>query len=336
VTKGSALVNIGRRREGLGIIDAGYKLGEEQGLVSVMLRALNNSMSNRTEVDPRSTYEGGSAGLVLARRLGQTGWVHAFVGNLAFVSLRTGDFLAGQAELENALADTDDPNERLLLVNNLVDIRAFLGGATEEPLKEMETTIGDSDLVTARVFLVESRAFVAMFGGRLGEARDLWRSLYPLDPANTYAARLWSARLALWAGDADAAEADLTDFWLHAPHDGVPIVSRDLVRAAIAALRGEREVAIDGFRDGFGRLRGYRIPVDEVVATIDVVSTLGPDDPVAVEAIAEARQILARLGAPPLAKLLDDAIDGGGHAPVARRAAGARRTDPSVVADPAG
>jgi len=336
VTKGGAVYNMGRRREGLGIADAGYKLAEEQGHAGVMLRALNNTMANRTEVDPRATFEAGSAGLALARRLGQTSWVHSFVGNLAFVCLRTGEFATGQSELENALAEINDPGDRLLLVNNLVDIQAFLGLPTEDGLRELEVGITLSERPDANTFLAESRAFVAMLGGRLDDARVHWRELYDTDPASNAFARVWTARMALWAGDADAAEADLAEFWHHAPHDGVPIVSRDLLRAGIAAVRGSRDVAVDGFRDALGRLRTYRIPVDEVLATIDIVATLGPTESFAVDAIAEARRATARMGSAPLEKLLDSMIEARAAAPAAKAATTSRRPDPSIVADAAG
>jgi class 3 adenylate cyclase/tetratricopeptide (TPR) repeat protein len=335
VTKGSALVNLGRRREGLGLVDAGYKLAEEQGHASVMLRALNNTMANRTEVDPRATYDAGSAGLVLARRLGQTQWIHSFVGNLAFVTLRTGEFLTGQAELENALAETFDASDRLLLLNNHVDIRAFLGSSTDESMQEMETTVASSERPDANTFLIESQAFVAMLAGNLAEARQKWADLFPVDPANNYPAHLWIARLALWAGDADGAEEALANYWQYAPHDGVPIVLRDIVRAGIAALRGEHEVAIDGFRDGLGRLRGYRIPVDEVMATIEAAYTLGASEPVVAEAVAEAHKIAARIGSKPLAARLDDAVASGGHTPARRKTPATQRSESPVAADAA-
>jgi len=340
VTKGSAMFNLGRRREGIGIVEAGYKLAEQAGHVSVMLRALNNIMANRTEVDPRATFEAGSAGLVLARRIGQTQWIHSFVGNLAFVSLRTGEFGAGLTELDSALVDVDDTNERLLLVNNKTNIQAFLGVPTDEGLKELAAavTMNSGGIATPNVqtFSIESQAYVALLDGRVAESRTFWRELFPVDPPNNYASRLWSARLSLWLGDPDGAEADIADFWQYAPHDGVPIVARDLVRAGIAALRGEREAAIDGYRDAIGRLRTYRIPVDEAFCAIDIAWTLGADDPTAAEAVAEARRIASRLGSKPLAALIDEAVASGGRAPATKPAAASRRAEPRAVADAAG
>jgi class 3 adenylate cyclase/tetratricopeptide (TPR) repeat protein len=325
VTKGSALSNLGRRREGVGIVEAGYHLAEEQGLPGVMLRAINNALVNRSEVDPRSTEERGTAGLALARRLGQGNWIHSFVGNLAFVSLRTGEWQTALTELDNALADADDLVERALLINNRVDIQAFLGASTEDGLAELELVRQENPGGTTDVFLIESQAFVSMLGGNIQPAVERWTALFEVDPRTTFAARLWSARLHLWLGNADAAEAHLDDFWAHAPRDGVPIVSRDVVRAGITALRGEREAAVDAYRDGLGRLRGFRLPIDEVIATIDMAWTLGQAEPIVAEAIGEARRILARVESAPLTRLLEDAIESGGRAP-------ARRVEPSRTA----
>ncbi|HEX8025400.1 MAG TPA: adenylate/guanylate cyclase domain-containing protein [Candidatus Limnocylindrales bacterium] len=336
VTKGGAVYNLGRRREGLGIADAGYKLAEERGNVYVMLRAINNTMANRTEVDPRATFEAGSAGLALARRLGQTQWVNNFVGNLAFVTLRTGEFATGLSELENALAEIQDANDRLLLINNLVDIQAFLGLPTGASLHELTEGVARSDRSDAKTFLFESEAFVALFEGRLEDARAKWRDLYDIDPASNYFARVWAARMALWAGDADAAEADLADFWQNAPRDGVPVVSRDIIRAGIAAVRGSRDVAVDAYRDALARLRNYRIPVDEVIATIDIVATLGPTEPISVEAIGDARRAIEKMGATSLNRLLESAIATAPPTVAEKPSMAARRVDASTVADAAG
>ena len=135
VTKGSVLANLNRRHEGLALIDAGGRIAEANGFTNVTFRAINNALSNRTEEFPRAAYDSAAAGLALARRLGQAGWVHSFAGNFAYVSQRVGEWDAGITELRGALAEATDPLDRLLSLNNLINLLAL----REEPrVSELE------------------------------------------------------------------------------------------------------------------------------------------------------------------------------------------------------
>jgi class 3 adenylate cyclase/tetratricopeptide (TPR) repeat protein len=307
VTKGSALANVGRPREGRGVLAAGAKIAQEQGFSGVELRSINNGLSGQTDTDPRAAFESGVTGLALARRLGQGSWIHSFSGNLAYVTLRTGEFDTALAEVDDALADTTDPLDRMLLVNNRVDILAFRGLPLDEGMRELEATYA-AHPTEAGVFTLESRAFVAMLAGHTTDARAAWLDLYAADPTNSFVALLWVARLSLWQGDAAAATDYLERYWAVAVHEGAVLPTRDIIAAGIAALSGQHDVAVAGYRDALDRLRPYRVPIDEVFATIDMVHALGPTEPLVGEAIASARAVIGRVRAAPLAELLDSAI----------------------------
>ena len=308
VTKGSALNNVGRRHEGIGVLEAGAKLAKAQGFTNTELRAVNNMLSERTNGDPRAAYEDALAGLALARRLGQARWIHSFIGNMAFVTLRTGDLDTGLTELREALSDSDDPLERVLLVNNQANLQAWLGLPYEASVAELEA-IYAAHPSEAAAFALETRAYVAVATGDVVEGRERWRALYAADPLNSFIALLWTARLSLWLGDVESAEADLARYWEAAAHDGIDGPSHDIIAAGILALRGEPEAAVASYRDAMARLREFRVPIDEVFATIDMVRTLGPAEPIVADAIGNVRAIVARTGAKPLGALLDRAIE---------------------------
>jgi tetratricopeptide (TPR) repeat protein len=331
VTKGSALNSAGRRREGLGVLEAGARIARSNGLTNTELRALNNALSERINNDPRAAQEDGLAGLALARRLGQGSWIHAFAGNMAFATLRTGDFEAGQAELGDALSESEDPLDRALLVNNLVNIQALRGESFEASMAELEETYA-AHPPDAASFTLESRAYIATATGSPQEARDRWRELYAIDPVSSYIACLWTARISLWLGDVDAAAEDIARYWAAAPHEGIAVPSHDAVNAGVQALRGEREAAVAAYRDALARLREFKLPIDEVFTTIDMVYALGPSEPLVAETVAAARSIVARTGARPLGAILDRAIAAANARPATPRRTNPERARAAAVA----
>jgi class 3 adenylate cyclase/tetratricopeptide (TPR) repeat protein len=331
VTKGSALNNAGRRREGLGVLEAGARIARANGFTNTELRAINNALSERTNDDPRAAQEDALGGLALARRLGQGSWIHSFAGNMAYVTLRTGDFETALTEVTDALADSDDPLDRALLINNLTDVLAVRGMPFDAPLAELEATYAAHPAETAS-FALESRAYVALAAGDLSATRTAWRELYAADPISSYVACLWAARISLWLGEADTAAEDLERYWNAAPHSGVVVPTHDVVLAGIQALRGEREAAIVAYRDALARLREFRLPIDEVFAAIDMAYVLGASEPIVAEAVADARGIVARTGIGPIGALLDEAVAAGRDRQVARKPGATERVKPEPVA----
>ena len=92
VTKGSALVFMGRTVEGLGTLNTASDLAEANGLGATVLRAHINRSSIESTRDPRAGLEMGRAALTLARRLGRRGDAVAALRNAARSALQTGDW----------------------------------------------------------------------------------------------------------------------------------------------------------------------------------------------------------------------------------------------------
>jgi hypothetical protein len=88
-------------------------------------------------------------------------------------------------------------------------------------------------------------------------------------------------------------------------------VDADVVtlRAGVAALDGDRDAAISGYRAGLAAYRDLGLAWDEALLGLQAVTTLGPDEPEARAAGENARSILARLRAEPVLRYLDRLLE---------------------------
>ncbi len=329
VTRGSALVTVLRWREGIAALDGGRKLAETHGFNNTILRAINNSLGLRLLFDPQATYRATLEGLALARRLGQSGWVSGMSGIMAFGAHRTGDWDAAIDEVEAALADFTDPQGRAIMVNNLANLRAVKGLPTADLIAELEATSALVKSDTSTSWVLESRGWVALGSGDLEAATETWLKSVELDPVGSSNLIAWLARLAIWGGDADAAEGHTASFWEHSPHGGACEVDRDILRAGIAGLRGDPRGATTAYRAAIPKLQELQLPLDEALLAIDLAYVLGPADPLTIETASRARALFTRIGARPYMDQLDAAIAHGPHAapPASAQAGDSNGTD---------
>ncbi|MEO5703889.1 MAG: hypothetical protein ABIZ52_02520 [Candidatus Limnocylindrales bacterium] len=167
-------------------------------------------------------------------------------------------------------------------------------------MAELEFTVKANPDSANHLFLGECRGYAALTAGRLSDARSLLVGLAATDPANASALLGWSARLALWLGDADAAEKDIAGYWLAMAHDGAAAVIHAVILGGVAGLRGDRPVAINAYRDAVGRWRDLRLPIDEALMALDMTYVLGPRDPAVAEAVSRARTNFIDLASRPI------------------------------------
>jgi hypothetical protein len=98
---------------------------------------------------------------------------------------------------------------------------------------------------------------------------------------------------------------------------------RRLLRAGLAALEGRPVEALREARAVIGEYGRLGLPWRQALATLMLLSTIGPDDAEVRREAESAREILARLGARPFLERLDAAL--------ARPAAGSRRPADQVA-----
>ena len=306
ITRGSALVAIGRPYEGIGAIEAGQRLAEAHSLDRTMSRALNNLASVLNDRDPRAALEAARAGIALSRRLGTQGfWM---IDNACFAATRTGDWDWAVSQLEPILGDDSDPLTRSVALADLLQIRAFRGEPTADLQADLEA-IPTSGVDTVKGATVTwARAFVAFADGRYEMARSDIHDHVEIFAQGTLEGLLLAARLALMAGDLAGASADLARVDLQERRGRAVDADRATIRAGIAALDGRPDEALALYRDALGIWRDLGLLWDEALCAIDMAILLDPAEPEVRAAAEAARAILIQLRALPFLDRLDAAL----------------------------
>jgi hypothetical protein len=132
ITKGSALVALGRTQEGLVLQKGGGELAESAGLAQIGLRARVNRTFAETLMDPRASLESTRVGLSLAQRLGLRTLAVVLAGNAASTATRTGDWGRAIADLAQFGDDLDRPYRILLL-----SVRSWFAASRGEDAEEL-------------------------------------------------------------------------------------------------------------------------------------------------------------------------------------------------------
>jgi hypothetical protein len=151
-----------------------------------------------------------------------------------------------------------------------------------------------------------ARAWAALAAGAYADARDeaaratrIAKYFYPvLAPL--------AARAALWAGDADGAQATL-DALMQSGYRGMAVeLDMATIRAGIAALEGRGPEALAAYRDVLKGWRQAGLAFDEALAVTDMATLLPPNERSAEvqTAVDWARATLERLGAMPILERL--------------------------------
>ena len=326
VTKGSALANVGRPREGLGTIETGRLLAESAGLTFTILRATLNSAGLAAENDPRSSLAAAQRGLDLAVRLGIPGFVAAFRGTVGSVSVRTGDWDTGIATLRVGLeASTDGARVHLGTTLALYGILRGETGATD--LRDIEQLLEGETDPWATSHLPSARSVVGL---ALGDPEMSLAAAERMVEILGGDSSTWSiaARTALWARDGEAAARALDHHRALSLHGPAIEATETTILAGLAALSGRSDEARVTYRTALRSWRDLGLPFDEALTAIDMATLLDPAEPEVQVAAQSARAILTRLRAQPFLDRLEAAISRSSSPAVAERA---RRRDASTV-----
>jgi len=306
VTRGSALGNLGRVHEALGVIDAGQKLAEAHGLSASVLRALINR--SNYELDLRQSLEMARAAIALARRLGQRRMATIAFGNSVESAMRTGQWEWVSAEAEGMVGDELDPIDRAQLVGSVLQLRAFRGNDASPLLKEHEQLLANQAGYQAAVALADSRGVIALAAGDPGHAFSEFMFQAQADALNAPYALPLAGRAALWCRDVEGARQALQLLdagGFHRPHLEA---SRVTIGAGIAVLEGRPGDALGLYREALRAWRSLGLVWDEALCAIDMAMLIGPSEPDVEAAAGSARETLRRLGAQPFLARLEGAM----------------------------
>jgi len=328
VTKGTVLVEVGRWHEGLSLIEGGRQLAETNGLVWTEVRALTNASSGLVVRDPRRAVDLAGRGIATARRMGlRTSFSSLFV-NAGTAARRTGGWDWAIQELETVDYDQLEPADRAAVLLPVLMIRAARGSAVTEELGQSEMALATVPDQQAAALSALARAFVWSVSGRYPEARDeCFASARASGVLKLWALPL-AGRYAVLARDPTRAREAVSE--LETMGISGPALAADVetILAGCAALEGDGQAAIAGYRTAMAEWRELGLAWEEALCGLDMAILLDPADP-AVRAAAEtAREILTRLGATPFLEQLEEAT-GRPQSPAAP--ARARSRDASAV-----
>ena len=328
ITKGSALVSLGRMVEGVGLVIAGGRLAEEHGLNATRFRALNNQSVLTVEVDPARSYAVAMEGLDLARRVGATGWVNNFVGNMTYLAVRRGDWAFVEREATARLDEHPEAGDRVLILSNLAAPRIFRGTPVddlERDLLGMVDLLPEHQIEPTRSDVAGMRLLIA---GRYAEAADSWEAAASLAPSFAIAFAM-AARAALWAGDPGRAAGLLDRYDANHLYAPAQRATNNAIQAGIAALENPTGAGGEAFTAAHRTLVSLSLRIDAAMVALDAGMVLGPT-PEVRPLLDDARSLFDELDAVALRARLDS-IENGERA---QGSSGPRTRSPET-ADPA-
>jgi tetratricopeptide (TPR) repeat protein len=124
LAKGNSLFAVGRRREGAAVTRLARETAAEHGLTDTWLRATGNLAAHMAEQDIEESLALYREAADMARRLGHRGNLLTTIGNIGYSAYLSGDWDYGLTEMESIYSDTMSPRDGILVLNNLLVIRA--------------------------------------------------------------------------------------------------------------------------------------------------------------------------------------------------------------------
>ena len=266
VTRGAALVNVGRLRESIVTLVGAVAASTSYGLWSTGIRArVNLELRGGGRGPASSPIDIAREGVELLRHLGMRDWPY-MLGNAAELAIRIGDWDWALSEVEEAAADRDRPAARM----RRAEIRGLRGmDVSGRAAGHRRPRRGDDRAPGAGDRWTRCAPSVAL---ARGDARRCARAHATVVPARhrarTPGAPRTAARAAAWLGDVEAATEVLGV--VERQRGRVAEASRREAESVVAILEGRREDGIAGFIDAIRRWRdlGLRIRCGDVRARV--------------------------------------------------------------------
>ncbi|HEX6867683.1 MAG TPA: adenylate/guanylate cyclase domain-containing protein [Candidatus Limnocylindrales bacterium] len=302
ITRGAALVSVGRLQESMAILVGAVARSASYGLVIAGIRARVNLSYAAAVEDPRLAYDTAREGVELLRHLGMRDWPY-MLGNAAELAIRIGDWDWALPEVE-ASALEGDSSARL----RLAQIHGLRGADVIADLDALAVRYADLTEVQMQASVDEVRAVIALARGDARRALELMRPWYlrGIGP-DSWGASL-AGRATAWLGDAGTA-AEVVGV-MAGQRGRVNETAHREAEAALAILEGRREEGIAGALEAIRRWRDLGLEVDAALCALSLVKMVGPDNPDVRAAGLYASAVFERVGARPHHTLLERAMGG--------------------------
>ena len=304
ITKGS-LISITRVHEGMALLRAGQELAEANGLTSTSVRGLLNISATAYGVDPLMAQNTAREVVTLARRLGLRSQLATAAGNALEGAVQVGDWEWATAEAARLLDEDLEAVDQVNVYRGIEELRSYQGEPVDDLLEPHRESVEGSGNTTAISNYQGGLAAQRFATGDYAGAVDAWLQSAELNTTNTPSDLPHAARAAVWAGDRATIERLSERYEALHVHGPGPAAWRPTIAAALAALSGRREEAITLYGDAIERWRESGVVFEGALVAIDMLMTLGADEPAVRAPLAEARDTLNGLGARPFVELID-------------------------------
>jgi tetratricopeptide (TPR) repeat protein len=321
VTRGPALANLGRMREGIVTLVGAVSASESYDLVVSGLRARVNLSYAAAGEDPRLAYRVAREGMDLLRRFGLRDWPYMLL-NAAGLAIRMGEWDQILPEVEEAALTETHMAARM----RRAEIEGLRGKDVDDELQDIADRVAGLTEAQVTVTVDEARASVAFARGDANAALAFAQRSFRQNVAPDSTAVATAVRAAAMLADVAAAREALRAL------EGLPgRVAQTTAReadAVIAVLEGRTNEGIAGFVDAIRRWRDLGLEFEGALCAMTFVTMVGTTDPEAREAGERAHLVFERVGANMHQVLLDEAI---GTAPSVTRT----RRDAQIAEDAA-
>jgi class 3 adenylate cyclase/tetratricopeptide (TPR) repeat protein len=299
VTRGTALISVGRAHEGLGSLETALRLAERHGLIATEVRARTNLGGPLCDRDPRAAFEVSRVGLELARRAGNGLWISMLIGNASIAAADIGEWAWAVAELDATLERATAEEERITLLGFKAEYMVEQG---QDAVAELDTCdawyrarVADEPFLQAA--LEYGAAIRAVARHDLGGSSRHLIENGRLDPYNAVSAFGDATFRALLARDTTLAREALAALTATGTNATIGRLAMRLGSAGIDALEGQTDAARSGLLAVYAEYADRGVVRKQALTGLVMATLLGDEEPAVRDAIAESRRLFERMGA---------------------------------------
>ena len=316
--KGTAAFYQGRLWEARALAAGGLQVAIEGGLEDTQLRIMSMLPTFTALDDPRASVAVQREAIDLARHVGSRARELGILFNVVEDARRTGDWEWARAELAAAQQlDIDDASLVGLRLQELF-FRLYSGEAAAADIDEIERAVNEMDDADLVAGVLDCRGVLAHRIGRWVDAGRAWVSIADVSDLNAPYALPRAARAFVVGRDGVAAKAALDRLAALGARGRAIEADRATIRAGLAAIEGDKETAVAGYRAAIAAFRDLGLVWDEANLGLEATVLLSAADPEIGGWADASRETFLRIGAGSLATLLDTkrASESGNVAPV--------------------
>ena len=314
IVKGNIAFYQGRLWESIALVEGAKRVAEQHGIAYLVNRA-HSSLANVLALDdPKGTAELERQVIDFSRREGRREQEAITLGNAAEDYRRTGDWEWILQQLDMAVGDADRNFIDLFVDSARAILLAWQGQLDPDEaarlIAEAEAT-DDNDTASGAA---DIRATMAFARGDYPEAVRSWLQQTERSDLNAPYGLPKIGLSAILDGDAKTAQQALDRLAALGSRGRAIEADMTAIRAGLAALAGDREAAMAGYRAAWTAFRDLGLPWDQGLTALSAGTRLGTEDGEILGWLREGREAFAKVRAAPMVAQVDAVLAAGGSA----------------------